>query len=262
MTANPIQSELLESFKHGFLGRRGGVSTGVYASLNCRFGSSDLDCNVELNRWIATEAIGMDKGSLATLFQSHSAEVAVANAPDSGRRPRADAMVSKTPGVSLGVLTADCLPVLFADPVARVVGAAHAGWRGSLAGILQNTAKEMEELGARKERIRAVIGPGITQRNYEVGEEFFQLFLTENPTYARYFIQGPESKYLFDLPRFCMDRIRECGVEEVEWVGVCTYGSPEEYFSYRRCRHADEKDFGCQLSLISASYPGAEANMF
>ena len=252
MKAIPIRSELLMPFNHGFLGRQGGFSTGIYASLNCRLGSSDLDCNVERNRQIAAAAAGVSACGLATLYQEHSAKVVEADETSSGKRPRADALVSKTPGIALGVLTADCLPVLFADPVARVVGAAHAGWRGSLAGILRKTVEAMAELGASRRRIRATVGPGISQRNYEVGEEFFEAFIAKNSAFARYFARSSESKHLFDLPRFGVDRIRECGVEEVEWVGVCTYGNPGEYFSYRRCLHANERDFGCQLSLIAA----------
>ncbi len=252
MTAIPIFSELLAPFKHGFFGRRGGVSAGVYSSLNCRRGSSDRPEYVSKNRQIAVESVGADMGGFATLYQIHSNVVVEAKPPLGRFRPKADAMVANSPGIALGVLTADCMPVLFGDPAAGIVGAAHAGWRGSLSGVLQNTIAAMEELGAEAKRIRAAIGPCISQRNYEVGEEFFDAFVSVNPAFSQYFKKARGGKFLFDLPAFGLDRIRDSGIEDVEWMGECTYGKPEDYFSYRRSRHANDKDFGCQLSVISA----------
>ncbi|MBE2277457.1 MAG: peptidoglycan editing factor PgeF [Rhodobacteraceae bacterium] len=237
--------------RHGFFTRKGGASSGIFAGLNCGTGSSDQAEIVAINRGRAAAAMEVEPAALIGVHQVHSADVlAVTAAVDDGPRPKADAMVTATPGLALSVLTADCQPVLFADPRARVIGAAHAGWRGALAGVLEATLDAMEALGARRRDIAAVIGPCISQRAYEVGQEFLDTFLTEDPDHARFFANGTGGKYLFDLPGFGLHRLRAAGVASTEWVGHCTYSDSERFYSYRRTTHAGEADYGRLISII------------
>lgn len=235
--------------RHGFFTRRGGASSGIFAGLNCGVGSSDQAEIVEINRARVAAALDLAPGGLVTLHQVHSAEVVRVDGPLPGR-PRADAMVSAVPGIGLGILTADCQPVLFCDPQAGVIGAAHAGWRGARDGVLEATLAAMTALGARPENTRAVIGPTISQRAYEVGQEFFDSFRGDDPDSVRFFANGAPGKYHFDLPGYGLARLRAAGIGQAEWTGHCTYSDAGRFFSYRRSTHAGEEDYGRLISVI------------
>lgn len=250
MTLEIITSEALAPLAHGFFTRKGGASSGIFAGLNCGLGSSDqADC-VAINRTRAAKAMEISPDALVTLHQAHSADVIIVTGPIKGKRPKADALVSKTPGVALGILTADCQPVLFADPKAQVIGAAHAGWKGAFGGVLEATLDEMEKLGAKRANITAVIGPSISQRAYEVGPEFFDNVVSENSDFKRFFAGGAGDRMHFDLPGFGLFRLREAGVGHAEWSGHCTYSDPLRFYSYRRSVHEVEADYGRLLSAI------------
>ena len=244
-----LTSPLLDGVRHGFFSRRGGASSGIFAGLNCGGGSSDQSAIVEMNRTRVAEAMGVDLPRLVTVHQTHSAD-AVAVAGPLSDKPKADAMVSATPGVALAVLTADCQPVLMADRAARVIGAAHAGWRGARDGVLEATVAGMERLGADRTRIQAVIGPAISQANYEVGEEFFDGFMADDPDNGRFFIHGTGGKFLFDLPSYGLARLRAAGVGGAEWIRQCTYADADRFYSYRRSMHRGEADYGRLISVI------------
>lgn len=250
MTLEILTSPLLKGMTHGFFSRKGGVSSGIYAGLNCGFGSSDQREAVALNRSRAATALAVPPERLLSVHQIHSPVVVVADRVGWKERPRADAMVSITPGVALGILTADCAPVLFADRENGVVGAAHAGWRGALDGVLDATIDAMIRLGAERGQIRAVVGPSISLRNYEVGPEFFERFRDEEAGYERFFGPGTGDRLRFDLPGFVLFRLRDAGVGEAEWIGRCTYADPERFFSYRRSTHAGDPDYGRLISAI------------
>ncbi len=250
MTLDIITHPLLRGTPHGFFGRRGGASSGIFAGLNCGTGSSDQGEVVAINRARAAEALGVAPEAVVGVHQVHSAEVVQLNAPLAGPRPRADAMVTATPGLALAILTADCAPVLLADREAGVVGAAHAGWKGMLGGILEATVEAMVAAGARRERINAVIGPAISQRAYEVGPEFLDAFAAEDPENLRFFANGEGDRYLFDLPGMGLARLRRAGINEAAWTGHCTYSDPERFFSYRRACHRGEADYGRLISMI------------
>ena len=241
-----LRSPLLRDLPHGFFTRRGGVSTGVWESLNCGPGSDDDPAAVAENRARVATALGA--GTVLFLRQVHSA-TAVA-APWDGPAPQADAMATDRPGVALGVLSADCAPVLFADPEAGVIGAAHAGWRGALSGVLEATVEAMTRLGARPARIRAAVGPCISQAAYEVGPEFLDAFTEDDPEAARFFAGGPRGRPMFDLPAFVLARLRAAGVAEAEWCGHCTYRDEARFFSHRRGTHRGEPDYGRLASAI------------
>ena len=233
-------------FRHGFFTRKGGASSGIFAGLNCGPGSSDMAQAVAVNRARVAEALELAPDHLISLNQTHSAEVAVLSAPPEGKIS-ADAMVTATPGLGLGILTADCQPVLFADAKAGVVGAAHAGWRGTRDGVLEATVEAMQALGARD--IVAVIGPTISQAAYEVGPEFFEAFTDDDPPAARFFANGKGDRMLFDLPAYALARLRAAGVA-AEWTRHCTYRDPERFYSYRRTTHLKEADYGRLISVI------------
>jgi YfiH family protein len=250
-TLEILTHPLLDTVRHGFFTRRGGASSGLFAGLNCGFGSSDQAEIVAINRGRVAEAMGIGARRLATVHQVHSAEVAVLRAEDDPAaftQIRADGIVTDQPGVALAVLTADCQPILLADPQARVIGAVHAGWRGSLAGVIEAAVAAMQDLGAK--RIRAVIGPCISRRAYEVGEEFMDEVLADDADHQRFFSGGPNGRPMFDLPAFGLMRLREAGVE-AEWVHHCTYSDPERFFSYRRSTHQNEADYGRLISAIA-----------
>ncbi|GGO54579.1 conserved hypothetical protein [Roseovarius pacificus] len=249
MTLEIITADSLAPLRHGFFTRRGGASSGVFSGLNCGPGSSDLSEIVSINRARVAEALEVSPDHLVTVHQVHSADVVTIDGPLS-ERPRADALVTATPGVALAVLTADCQPVLFADPQAGVIGAAHAGWRGALDGVLEATLDAMEALGAARENITAVIGPSISQRAYEVGPEFLDDFIAEDPANSRFFANGEGDRYMFDLPAYGLHRLRRAGVGQAEWTRHCTYSDPARFFSYRRTTHAREADYGRMISAI------------
>lgn len=235
--------------RHGFFTRRGGASSGIFAGLNCGPGSTDLAEIVAINRGRVADAMGVDAEALLTVHQVHSADVAQITTPPA-IRPRADAMVTATPGLALGILTADCQPVLFADAKAGVIGAAHAGWRGARDGVLEATLDAMEVLGADRRDIAAVIGPCISQSAYEVGQEFFETFTDDDPDSRRFFINGTADRMMFDLPGYGLHRLRSAGVGHAEWTRHCTYADPSRFFSYRRTTHAKEADYGRLISVI------------
>ena len=249
MTLEVITSPDLSGVRHGFFTRKGGASSGVFEGLNCGPGSSDQDEMVKINRSRAAEHLGAGADRLLTIHQVHSADVILADAPIDAPLPRADAIVTKTPELVIGVLTADCQPVLFADREAGVVAAAHAGWKGALAGVLEATIDAMEMAGATRDRIAAVIGPSISQRAYEVGPEFLDRFLDDDPDNQRFFAGGEGDRVHFDLPSYGLSRLRMAGVA-ASWTGHCTYTDESRFFSYRRSVHRKEADYGRLISSI------------
>lgn len=249
MTLEILTSDTLAPLRHGFFTRRGGASSGIFRGLNCGMGSSDQAEIVAINRARAAEALQLAPDRLITLHQTHSANVAVIETPAPGPI-RADAMVTRTPALALGILTADCQPVLFADRSAGVIGAAHAGWRGAMDGILEATLDAMERLGAQRGAISAVIGPTISQAAYEVGPDFMQDFLDDDPENARFFAGGQGDRALFDLPGYGLHRLRRAGIKQAEWIRHCTYGDESRFFSYRRATHAGEADYGRLIAAI------------
>jgi len=243
-----ITSESLP-VRHGFFTRKGGASSGIFTGLNCGTGSSDLAEAVAINRTRVATAMGVTDVGLMSVNQVHSADVVTLTGPQTDR-PKADAMVTATPGLVLTVLTADCQPVLFADRDAGVIGAAHAGWRGAKDGVLEATIDAMEALGARRKTISAVIGPTISQALYEVGPEFYESFADDNSGTRRFFIPGKADRFLFDLPGYGLWRLLAAGVGQAEWTHHCTYRDPERFYSYRRTTHAGEADYGRLISAI------------
>lgn len=242
--------DALPGVRHGFLSRAGGVSEGIYAGLNCGPGSNDDAAHVAENRARAARLLDVPAARLRTVYQFHSAEVADADT-DWPSPPRADAIVCTLPGVAVGVLAADCAPVLFADPHAGVVAAAHAGWRGALGGVIEATVEAMTARGAVRARIAAAVGPCIGAASYEVGPEFPAPFLAEDPSNERFFTaRAGSDRYLFDLAGYVRARLAGAGIERVGQTGQDTYAD-ENFFSYRRSRHRDEPDYGRNISLIA-----------
>lgn len=249
MTLEILTSDLLGPARHGFFTRRGGASSGVFQGLNCGLGSSDQREAVQINRARVAAAMEVPPEHLCAVHQVHSADVHVVTEA-SDARPRADALVTDVPGLALSILTADCQPVLFADPEAGVIGAAHAGWRGTLDGVLEATLDAMESLGAKRENTAAVIGPSISQRAYEVGPDFFDDFLSRDESYARFFANGEDGRYQFDLPGLGLHKLRAAGIGAAEWTRHCTYSDPARFYSYRRTTHAKEADYGRLIACI------------
>lgn len=250
MTLEIITSDSLVPLRHGFFTRRGGASSGVFSGLNCGSGSSDQAEAVAINRARAADALGLGPERLAGMRQVHSAEVVTVGDDLPLPPPQADGLVTDRPGIALSVLTADCQPVLFADMEGGVIGAAHAGWRGALDGVLEATVAAMEALGARRDRIVAVIGPTISQGAYEVGPDFLDTFLAADPGNARFFANGTGDRLHFDLPGFGLARLQEAGIGRAEWTGHCTYEDEARFYSYRRSTHRAAADYGRLLSAI------------
>ncbi|MFV0490418.1 MAG: peptidoglycan editing factor PgeF [Pseudorhodobacter sp.] len=244
-----ITSDALHPIRHGFFTRKGGASSGIFQGLNCGTGSSDLTEVVAINRARVAEAMEVRPDHLLGVHQVHSAQAATLVTPPESPI-EADALVTATPGLALSVLTADCQPVLMADPQAGVIGAAHAGWKGARDGVLEATLEAMETLGAKRSEISAVIGPTISQFAYEVGPEFVESFIDEDPEYARFFANGESDRALFDLPGFGLFRLRAAGVGHAEWTRHCTYRDEERFFSYRRTTHRGEADYGRLIASI------------
>jgi len=242
----------LDGIAHGFFTRQGGVSDGIYQSLNIGLGSDDDRGRVLENRTRVADSFGVSPENLLSPYQIHSPDVIAVSGPWSEDADRkADALVTGTPGVAVGVATADCGPILFADPEAGVIGAAHAGWKGAITGVLQNTVAVMEALGASRRNIAAVLGPAISQKAYEVGPEFHARFVQEAPGNARYFQpSGREGHFMFDLPAFITDTLRQLDLGGVNDLGLCTYADEDRFFSYRRTTHRKEPDYGRQISAI------------
>lgn len=249
MTLEIITADCLGTIRHGFFTRRGGASSGVFKGLNCGIGSSDQAEAVTINRSRVAEAMHVAPQNLHTLHQVHSSDAVIVRDPFEDR-PRADAMVTDKPGIALGILTADCQPVLFSDPAAGVIGAAHAGWRGALDGVLEATLDAMESLGASRSGTTAVIGPSISQAAYEVGPEFLESFMAEDAANSRFFANGKDGRYQFDLQGFGLHRLREAGVGHAEYTRHCTYSDPDRFYSFRRATHDKAPDYGRLISVI------------
>jgi YfiH family protein len=241
----------IPGIRHAFFTREGGVSGGIYAGLNGGLGSQDDPAHVAENRRRMAAQMGVDPLHFLTAYQVHSPDVAVATAPwNSDTRPRVDAMVTRVEGLALGVTTADCGPVLFADPKARVIGATHAGWKGAFTGVLENTIAEMEKLGANRSDMVVAIGPLIRQPSYEVGAEFVERFVRENGEYALFFKPSTrEGHAMFDLGGFIRMRLERAGIGTIDDTGIDTYPD-EQLFSYRRSVHRGETDYGRQIHAI------------
>lgn len=251
MRVEIIRSRLFEGVPHGFLGRRGGVSEGVCAGLNVGLGSKDDPGAVRANRRLAVEAVAPG-ARLVTLHQVHSATAIPVTAPfPDDARPKADALVTDRPGLALGILTADCTPVLFADRDAGVIGAAHSGWKGALVGVVESTLAAMETLGAARAAIVAAIGPTIACKSYEVDEDFLRRFLADDPEHERFFAAGRPGHHQFDLEGFVVARLAAAGVTRIEALGLDTYSDPARFYSFRRATHRGEPDYGRQISLIA-----------
>ena len=243
----------LTGIRHAFFTRAGGVSGGLYQSLNGGTGSRDDTANVAQNRARMATALGVGPDRLLTAYQIHSPTVVVAEAPWSNEtRPRADAIVTRLRALAIGVTTADCGPILLADPNAHVIGAAHAGWRGALTGVIEATVAAMEELGAHRRQMRAAIGPMIRHANYEVGPDLVARFAAEDGASNRFFAPAArEGHALFDLPGYVAARLERAGVGQIEDLGLCTYADPDRFFSYRRATHRAEPDYGRHINAIA-----------
>ena len=251
----PITADCLADAKgiaHGFFTRQGGVSAGLYASLNCGFGSLDDRGAVRDNRNRVAAFLGTHGDRLLTAYQVHSSETVVVTEPwTADTMPKADGLVTRVRGLALGALAADCAPILFADPDAGVIGAAHAGWKGALNGVLEATIATMESIGAKRNRIRAALGPCISRVAYEVGPEFEAQFLARDSASVRFFHRpSPDARPHFDLPGFVLARLAVSGIDTVESCTTCTYAAPNRFFSYRRTTHLREPDYGRQIAAI------------
>ena len=243
----------LPGIRHAFFTREGGVSGGLYESLNGGVGSHDSASDVTENRARMAASLGVAPHRFLTAYQMHSPHVVVAEAPwTSEARPHADAIVTRMPELAIGVTTADCGPILFAEPNARVVGAAHAGWRGALAGVAEATITAMEQLGAARAQIRAALGPMIRQDNYEVGRDLIERFAVEDPAGTPFFVPASRPAHaLFDLGGYIAARLRRAGVSHIEDLGLCTYADPALFYSYRRATHRAEDDYGRHINAIA-----------
>ncbi len=240
----------ISGLSHGFFGRAGGVYKGLYKSLNTGQGSGDCPQNVHENRRRVAALLGVKGNRLVTNHQIHSPKVITLESPPNDAPKQADGMVTNRPGLALSVLTADCAPVLFCDPKAKVIGAAHAGWRGALAGVTDETIKAMCKLGAERRQIRAAIGPCISGANYEVGEDFISEFITDNLGNRKFFKQARAGKARFDIKSYLLARLKKQGLKHIEALRDCTYGAPERYFSFRYNTHQGLRDYGRNISVI------------
>lgn len=252
----PITSPSLSAIPnlaHGYFTRSGGVSGGIYGALNCGLGSHDQRANVLENRARVARHLGTSGDRLLTAHQIHSANAIIVAEPwAADAQPKADALVTKTPGLALGALAADCTPILFCDPEARVIAAAHAGWKGALGGVIAATVTAMESIGAERNRIIAVIGPCIGPKNYEVGPEFLLNFTSQSIDHKAYFnTPAGATRPYFNLPDFIRDSAAASGIGTIASVTTCTYADPDQFFSYRRTTHAGEPDYGRQISAIA-----------
>jgi len=247
----PYRARALDGVPHGFLGREGGVSTGILAGLNVGLGSGDDRAAIIENRARAVDAV-VPGAALVTMHQVHSAEAVIATAPFADEaRPHVDAIVTDRPGLLLGILTADCVPVLLADPAAGVVGAAHAGWKGALHGVTDATIAKMEQLGARRDRIVAATGPCIARASYEVDDAFARRFEEADPENERFFLfAGKPGHQQFDIEAYVAARLATAGVGRIETLGLDTYANEAQFFSFRRATHRGEPDYGREISLI------------
>jgi YfiH family protein len=245
-----IRADALAGVPHGFLGRQGGVSTGIYAGLNVGLGSDDDRATIHENRRRAVEAV-KPGATLATVHQVHSAIAVVADAFPDDARPHADALVTDRPDLLIGVLTADCVPILFADARAGVIGAAHAGWKGAIGGVVGATVEAMEGLGADRARIAAAVGPCIGRASYEVDDGFLARLCADDPANERFFLAGRrDGHHQFDIEAYVVARLAAAGVPRIEALGLDTYADPDRFYSYRRSVHRGEPDYGREIALI------------
>lgn len=251
---HPALSQI-SAINHGFFTRRGGTSNNAYDSLNCGYGSDDDRENVTNNRARVATELGVTPENLVTGYQVHSPDVAIVSSPFSDdNRPKVDALVTKIPGLAVAVLTADCGPLLFADHKNRIVAAAHAGWKGAVGGVIENTLSQMENLGAERANITAILGPTISRSNYEVDDAFKARFTSISPDYESFFSKGQrEGHCQFDLPSFIMAKLNSEGVANAINLDRCTYAEPDEFFSYRRATHKNEPDYGRQITAIAVT---------
>jgi YfiH family protein len=253
LQAASLQS--LPGIRHAFFTRQGGVSGSIYESLNGGVGSRDAAAHVTENRALMADALGVRHDNFLTAYQVHSPDVVTVEhpwAPDA--RPRADALVTRTPGLAVGVSTADCGPILFADAGARVIGAAHAGWRGALTGVIEATIAAMEEIGAVRANIVAATGPMIRQPNYEVGPEFVERFKADSTANERFFTPSANQDHaMFDLAGYITARLAAAGIRNIEDIGRCTYADADTFYSYRRSVHRNEADYGRHINAIALS---------
>lgn len=246
-----VRARTLDGVPHGFLGRRGGISTGIHASLNVGTGSTDDPATIAENRRRAADAV-MPGAKLATVYQVHSPDAVLMTEPVADAlRPHADAIVTDRPGLAIGILTADCTPVLLADREAGVVAAAHAGWKGALGGVTDSTIALMETLGAKRERIAAAIGPCIARASYEVDDGFLRRFAEVDPANERFFAGGRPGHHQFDLEAYVAHRLAAAGLTRIEALGEDTYSQPNRFYSFRRATHRGEPDYGRQISIIA-----------
>ena len=251
-----VEAEALSripEIRHGFFERNGGASKGLYASLNCGLGSDDNKELVLQNRSQVASRLNLTAEQLTNVHQYHSPDIVTVSEPwDVADAPKADGMVTNVSNIGLGILTADCAPVLFADQKAGVIGAAHAGWRGAVAGVTDNIITAMENLGADRSSITAVIGPTISRTAYEVGPEFFATFIEQDESHTQFFIPSTrDDHHMFDLPGYVIQRLQRANLASVSWVEMCTYAQEDKFFSYRRATHNKEKDYGRQISVIT-----------
>ena len=242
----------LQGIAHGFFTRNGGTSSDPYSSLNCGYGSDDDRDQVRRNRGLVAQALGVKADHLLTANQVHSPDVVIVETPFAeADKPRVDALVTSTPGLAVSILTADCGPLLFADPTARVVAAAHAGWRGAFDGVIEATIEAMLDKGADRTNITAILGPTISERNYEVDDLFMERFVERDESWSRFFNAGKRDGHMqFDLPAFILARLNATGIGTAINLDRCTYGEEDSFFSYRRSTHKDEPDYGRQISAI------------
>jgi YfiH family protein len=255
MTAAAVHSSVLSrlpGIRHAFFTRQGGVSEGVYASLNGGTGSNDDQTKVRENRARMARAVGVTPERYLTCYQIHSPDVVTVETPwPAETRPRADAMVTRVPNIALGISTADCGPVLFADNDAKVIGAAHAGWRGAFTGVVEATLAAMEKLGAKRANIAVALGPMIRQQNYEVGPEFVARFTDADADNVRFFAPSTRAGHaMFDLPGYITKRLRSARIEQIDDLGLCTCADAERFYSYRRMTLRGEPDYGRHINAI------------
>jgi polyphenol oxidase len=241
----------LPGIRHAFFTREGGVSEGLYASLNGGQGSSDDPAHVAENRRRMAAHLHVEPARLLSVWQVHSPDCVAVSGPWTSDRPKADALVTATPGLALAIATADCGPILFADAEARVIGAAHAGWKGAFGGVLESTLTAMEGLGAKRARMQVVLGPMLSQANYEVTPEFVARFTEAEAANARFFVPGKPGHAQFDLPAFIRARLEQAGVGHIHDTGLCTYADEARFYSYRRTTHRQEPDYGRLMSCIA-----------